>query len=219
MIIKEEEPWLLWPNEVSYGLNKGDIMDTFEGEDFTISMHLKILTKTPHKRTIFAKLPNYMGIDIEKENNNLLLILNLTKNGEEKWEFLFSDLTLGYDVNFLTLYYKKETKKVELYINDSLAIEYVLKEDEEFTKGNEPHVIFGAGNFPHNGFNLNYCSYDLDYLIIAKKCVSLSDIKGLYNGEIQSVDRVVGLYDFTKKTDYKIYDLTGNCNFIHKILN
>ena len=43
MIIKEEEPWLLWPNEVSYGLNKGDIMDTFEGEDFTISMHLKIL--------------------------------------------------------------------------------------------------------------------------------------------------------------------------------
>jgi hypothetical protein len=56
-------------------------------------------------------------------------------------------------------------------------------------------------------------------LIIAKKCVSLSDIKGLYNGEIQSVDGVVGLYDFTKKTDYKIYDLTGNCNFIHKILN
>lgn len=219
MIIKEEEPWLLWPNEVSYGLNKGDIMDTFEGEDFTISMHLKILTKTPNKRTIFAKLPNYMGIDIEKENNNLLLILNLTKNGEEKWEFLFSDLTLGYDVNFLTLYYKKETKKVELYINDSLAVEYTLKEDEEFTKGNEPHVIFGAGNFPHNGFNLNYCSYDLDYLIIAKKCVSLSDIKGLYNGEIQSVDGVVGLYDFTKKTDYKIYDLTGNCNFIHKILN
>ena len=160
-----------------------------------------------------------MGIDIEKENNNLLLILNLTKNGEEKWEFLFSDLTLGYDVNFLTLYYKKETKKAELYINDSLAIEYALKEDEEFTKGNEPHVIFGAGNFPHNGFNLNYCSYDLDYLIIAKKCVSLSDIKGLYNGEIQSVDGVVGLYDFTKKTDYKIYDLTGNCNFIHKILN
>ena len=219
MIIKEEEPWLLWPNEVSYGLNKGDIMDTFEGEDFTISMHLKILTKTSHKRTIFAKLPNYMGIDIEKENNNLFLILNLTQNGEEKWEFLFSDLTLGYDVNFLTLYYKKETKKVELYINDSLAVEYTLKEDEEFTKGNEPHVIFGAGNFPHNGFNLNYCSYDLDYLIIAKKCVSLSDIKGLYNGEIQSVDGVVGLYDFTKKTEYKIYDLTGNCNFIHKILN
>jgi len=219
MVLNEGEPWLLWPDKVSYGINKGDIMDTFEGEDFTISMHLKILTKSNQKRTLFAKLPNYMGIDIEKENNHLLLILNLTQNGEEKWEYLFSDLTLGYDVNFLTLHYSKENKKIELYINDSLAIEYTLKEDEEFTKGNEPHVIFGAGNFPHNGYNLNYCSYELDYLIIAKKCVSLSEIKGLYNGEIQNVDGVVGLYDFAKKTDYKIYDLTGNCNFIHKILN
>jgi hypothetical protein len=219
MVLNEGEPWLLWPDKVSYGINKGDIMDTFEGEDFTISMHLKILTKSNQKRTLFAKLPNYMGIDIEKENNHLLLILNLTQNGEEKWEYLFSDLTLGYDVNFLTLHYSKENKKIELYINDSLAIEYTLKENEEFTKGNEPHVIFGAGNFPHNGYNLNYCSYELDYLIIAKKCVSLSEIKGLYNGEIQNVDGVVGLYDFAKKTDYKIYDLTGNCNFIHKILN
>ncbi len=218
MVLNEGEPWLLWPDKVSYGINKGDIMDTFEGEDFTISMHLKILTKSDQKRTLFAKLPNYMGIDIEKENNHLLLILNLTQNGEEKWEYLFSDLTLGYDVNFLTLHYSKENKKIELYINDSLAIDYTLKEDEEFTKGNEPHVIFGAGNFPHNGYNLNYCSYELDYLIIAKKCVSLSEIKGLYNGEIQNVDGVVGLYDFAKKTDYKIYDLTGNCNFIHKII-
>jgi len=29
--IKESEPWLLWPNTVSYGMNKNEIGKTFEG--------------------------------------------------------------------------------------------------------------------------------------------------------------------------------------------
>jgi hypothetical protein len=61
MVIKEGEPWLLWPDMISFGINRGEIYKTFEGEtDFTISMRVKIISKEPHKRTLFAKLPNYM---------------------------------------------------------------------------------------------------------------------------------------------------------------
>ena len=81
MIIKHGEPWLLWPNTVSYGINKGDINRTLEGDtDFTMSMRIKVLSKTPSKRTIFSKLPNYMGLDVENDNNNLLYSIHGSYN-------------------------------------------------------------------------------------------------------------------------------------------
>jgi len=219
MIIKESEPWLLWTDKVSFGLDKGEISKTFEGEtDFTISMHLKILSKSSDKKTIFAKLPNYVGIDIEHESNRLLLILNINKSNETKYEYIMSDIGLYDDFNYLTFSYKKEEKLLEVFINQEVAIKYKLENDEELSVGHEPHIIFGAGNFPHNNFNLNYCSYDVDFLIIAKKMLYYSDIVSYYNKEREPVKEIIGLYDFDKKTEYKIFDYTNNCNFIHKIL-
>ena len=55
MVVNYGEPWLLWPDKVSYGINKGQISDTFEGgHDFTLSINLKLLTIKDEKRTIFA---------------------------------------------------------------------------------------------------------------------------------------------------------------------
>ena len=218
MIIKEGEPWLLWPNMVSYGINTGDIGKTFEGDtDFTLSMYIKILTKSAEKRTIFAKLPNYMGLDIEKENNNLMLILNLNKNGETEWKYLFSETEIGYDFNLITFRFNKTNKILEILVNDIIAIEYKLENDEELSIGYEPHIIFGSGNFPSNGFNLNYCEYNIDFLMISKSIKSIFEIYNIKDNLILD-DTIVGLYDFKKHTDYKIYDLSENCNFLHKII-
>lgn len=30
MVIEKGEPWLLWPDKVSYGINTGNIGETFE---------------------------------------------------------------------------------------------------------------------------------------------------------------------------------------------
>ena len=99
MVIKEGEPWLLWPSMVSYGLNKGNIGNTFEGEhSFCLEMTFRVLSKEPSKRTLFAKLPSYMGIDIEGENNRLLLILNLRKDKETYYEYLMSEIGIGWDL-------------------------------------------------------------------------------------------------------------------------
>lgn len=218
MVINESEPWLLWPDMISFGINKGEIYKTFEGyTDFTLSMRIKLLSKEPTKRTLFAKLPNYMGIDVEGPNNQLLFICNYDKNGEVKPEYEMVDGYLSFDYNFLTIRYTKSINMIEILINDSVVFQKNLSQDK-LSVGHEPHIIFGSGNFPKNGFNLNYCSYEIDYLLIAKKSLSLTIVKGLYNHEIEIPEGVVGLYDFNKKTNYKIHDLTGNCNFLHKIL-
>ena len=204
MVIKNGEPWLLWPNMVSYGINTGDIGKTFEGDtDFTLSMYIKILTKSAEKRTIFAKLPNYMGLDIEKENNNLMLILNLNKNGETEWKYLFSETEIGYDFNLITFRFNKTNKILEILVNDIIAIEYKLENDEELSIGYDPHIIFGSGNFPSNGFNLNYCEYDIDFLMISKSIKSIFEIYNIKDNLILD-DTIVGLYDFKKHTNYKI---------------
>lgn len=201
MVIKEGEPWLLWPSMVSYGLNRGDIGNTFEGShSFYLEMTFKVLSKEPSKRTLFAKLPSYLGVDVEGENNRLLLILNLKRDTTEYCEYIMSEEGIGWEMVTLLFDYSKEERLVKISVNERPFISYELKEGESLNSGSDPHVIFGAGNFPHNGFNLNYCSYEIEHLRISRD------------------NEVLGLYDFKERTDYKIYDFTRNCNFIHKIL-
>ncbi len=217
MIINESEPWLLWPDKVSYGINKGEISKTFEGyTDFTLAMNIKILTKSETKRTLFAKLPNYCGVDLES-NNKLLLILKLLKNDEETYQYIISDDSLNACYNILIFRYLKDKNIVDVSINDNIVIEYKLEDDEQLTIGDEPHIIFGSGNFPHNNFNLNYCSYDINFLLISKSYKLYNEILNIKNN-IMLDDSIIGLYDFNKHTDFKVYDLSENCNFLHKII-
>jgi len=219
MIIKYGEPWLLWPDTVSYGINRGDIGEVFEGKnDFTLSMRVKILTKGPGKRTLFAKLPNYMGLDVEKDNNNLLFICNFEKDGEVKAEYLFINNELGWDWNFITIRYNKNFNYLDILINDIVVLEKKLEQGQTISMGDNPHMIYGSGNFPHNGFNLNYCEYEIDHLLISKNYLSYKVIESVYRDKSIENLNVIGLYDFEEKTNYKVYDFTGNCNFIHKII-
>jgi hypothetical protein len=216
MVIEKGEPWILWPDKVSYGINRGNIAETFEGTcDFTLGINLKIIS-TEGKRTIFAKLPNYCGIDLEG-NNNPLLILKILKGGQEKYEYIRSQIEVNYDYNFFIYRYKKSEGLIEVLVNEEIAISYKLGTDEQLTSEEEPHIIFGAGNFPENDFNMNLCSYDVDFLVISKSHLSYEEIKEIKEKRDVSKE-IVGMYDFKKKTEYKIYDLSKNCNFIHKII-
>lgn len=217
MTIKEGEPWILWPDKVSYGINKGNIGETFEGStDFTLAIHLILNTLKNEKRTIFSKLPNYCGIDIEF-NHKPLLILKTSKNGIEEHKYITSNREI-FDEYVLMIYrYKKSERLIEVLINDEIIISYTLEENEELTFGHEPHIIFGSGNFPHNNFNNNFCSFDTDFLLISKDYHTHEEINDIKNGLVSN-KRIVGLYDFKKHTDYKVYDLSDNCNFLHKII-
>lgn len=217
MVVNEAEPWLLWPDTTCFGINTGKISEVFEGvSDFTLAMRLKILSNEPNKRTIFAKLPNYCGIDVES-NNTPLLILKLFKGNEELYRYISCNYEIDTEFNWLVYRYSISKRIVEVLVNDIIVIEYKLEDDEELTSGVEPHIIFGAGNFPKNGFNLNYCSYDFDFLMISKSYKQFQEIIKIKNERLLD-ESIVGLYDFERHTDYKVYDLSENCNFIHKII-
>jgi len=211
MVIKYGEPWLMWPNKVSYGINKVDIMETFNGS-FTISLNIKILSEGVEKKTVFARLPNYVGLDVEGENNRVLLILNHTQGTE----YIMSDVGLHEGYNLLSMRYDKPSKSMDIILDNTIILTHILGE-EELDNGHEPHILFGSGNFPHNGFNLNYCEYDIDFLMISNECLGVEKIKQI-KSDTSLEETVVGMYNFQRHTDYKVYDLTGNCNFIHKVL-
>jgi hypothetical protein len=217
MIITKGEPWLMWPDKVSFGINKGNIGDILEGKtDFTLSIELNIMTYTNNKRTIFAKLPNYCGIDLDVDDR-LLLILKLVKNNEEYHKYIMSDESLPSGFNLLTYQYSKKNRTITILINSLCVISYIMDIDEELTQGIEPHIIFGAGNFPHNDFNLNYCSFDLNFLMLSKSYKTYEEILNIKNNNTKD-DTIIALFDFKNYTNYKVYDNTGNCNFLHKIM-
>lgn len=220
MIIKKEEPWLLWPNKSSHGISNGDIHTTFEGEtDFTFSIRFKVISTEPNKRTIFAKLPTYFGLDVENDNNNILFICKTVLNGVIEPKYIFLNEQLGWDYNLVTIRYSKKYNILNISINSNIVYELQLKEGEVFESSDDAHFIFGAGNFPHNNFNLNYSEFDIDFLCISKEYMELTRINELIENPNQKNDDVVGLYDFKEKTEYQIYDFTKNSNLIHRMLD
>ena len=133
-------------------------------------------------------------------------------------EYLFINHELGWDWNFITIRYNKNFNYLDILINDIVVLEKKLEHGQTISMGDNPHMIYGSGNFPHNGFNLNYCEYEIDHLLISKNYLSYKVIESVYRDKSIENLNVIGLYDFEEKTNYKIYDFTGNCNFIHKII-
>lgn len=190
--INRESIWVMWPdflvdNFIDYPSNK--IFD-YEG-DFNFIIEFKLSDIVKEKMTLFAKLPTYFGIDVE--SYGLLIIYN-----EE-----------GADTKYLTKNYQwvpnkkysleiiKSGFNIKLSINDELLFDIDLS--TKLVSDERPHIIFGSGNFPKNGFNLNYFDGFLCYLSIKKDDVLISE------------------HRFDKFIHNKSYDLTNNCNFLHKI--
>ena len=53
--------------------------------------------------------------------------------------------------------------------------------------------------------------------MISKEYKSYNQIYNIK--EIKDLDNsIIGLYNFKKHTDYKVFDISNNCNFLHKII-
>ena len=190
--IVEGEPWVMWPNNlvdnfIDFPSNK--IFDQKEDFDFTVNFSFDNMIA--RKSTLFSKLPSYTGIDIEP--NGLLLILSLENMDTQ---YIFADYSWEVGVEY-KLSLSKRGNNLLLLINDITLLTTQLitpiKGDEE------SHIIFGAGNFPKNGFNLNYFGFNL------------------IDVEIKKEGKIISKHIFNEFIHNKSLDITGNCNFIYKI--
>ena len=190
--IVKGNPWVMWPdslveNFIDEPANK--ILDYSGDFDFILTFELPELVT--EKSTLFSKLPSYFGVDIEV--NGLTIILN-EKEGNVKYNFI--DFTWSVNKNY-NLEILNRNKTIILKINGEILLEYQI--ETELSSDDISHIIFGAGNFPKNGFNLNYIDVFLHKFEIIKEGVTISK------------------HNFETFIHNKSFDETGNCNFIHKI--
>lgn len=187
--IEKGKPWLFWPSNVCTTFPEFPGNRYITGVvDFEIELKFSINEFSDDEMSIMTILPNYTSIGIQ---DNMLKIA-LTHNDGIVYSVYNYDF-IKNKIYTLKLNNKKD-KYTNIYLNDfGTSIPYVIKSQRE------PHIIFGAGNFPKNGFNLNY-----------------SDIN-LHEFKLKVGETLVSHHDFSIFIHDKSFDKTDNCNFINRI--
>lgn len=190
--IVKGNPWVMWPdslveNFIDEPANK--ILDY--GGDFDFKLTFELPELVTEKSTLFSKLPSYFGVDIEV--NGLTIILN---EKERTAKYMFVDFTWKPNEKY-NLEIIQRNKIIIIKINGETLLNYQI--ETELSSDGISHIIFGAGNFPKNNFNLNYIDVMLHQFEIVKEGVTISK------------------HNFDTFIHNKSFDETGNCNFIHKI--
>jgi hypothetical protein len=190
--INKGEPWIMWPNLLGQNFVKDPANLIFDHDgDFKFRLVFEIEEEIKEKSTLFAKLPSYFGFDLEEYG---FLFIVTDDKGES--EYLSSNFQWVPGEKYeLTI--KKIDGVITISIDDIPQLLYFVK--DKLASDDNSHIIFGAGNFPKNGFNLNYASFIMHEL------------------EIMKDGKTMAKHEFERFVHNKSYDLTDNCNFIHKI--
>jgi hypothetical protein len=187
------EPWTMWPDNIVSKFIDNPANRIFEHEgNFIYHMRFELLEPIVDKATLFSKLPNYFGIDMIP--NGCVLLYSYKNNIETYSDFkeCFWEEEKIYD-----LYIEKKRNNLKITLNGIVFFDIDLI--TSLASNDNSHIVFAAGNFPKNGFNLNYVTYNLHYLSIIRDGVMISE------------------HTFEEFIHGKSFDLTDNCNFIFKI--
>lgn len=190
--IKEGEPWVMWPNNlvdnfIEFPANK--IFDYDGNFDFKVVFEFE--TPITKKCSLFSKLPDYVGIDLEEYGFTFIYT-----DDKKHTEYVYTDFKFEINTKY-EFHIKKRENIISVYLNNILVLNEFLK--HKLASDNISHIIFGAGNFPKNNFNLNYFSVIL------------------HSVEITKEKELISKHDFNLFIHNKSFDLTNNCNFIYKI--
>lgn len=188
--INKGEPWIFWvSNLCSTFPEKPGNKYLIGSEDFEIEISFILLEENDKEKTIFVVLPNYTGVSVFRD------YITFTVTDKESAHY-----------NHIPKKIKKNEKYTLTYKNSSSIGSYLFLGDEllyyglpKIENNSEPHIIFGAANFPKNNFNLNY-----SYLVLLEFKMTLND-------------NLISHHKFKKFIFDKSYDLTDNCNFLNKI--
>lgn len=190
--IKEGEPWVMWPNNLVDNFLEHPSNRIFDYNcDFEFNIVFELTDEILSKSTLFAKLPSYLGIDLESQG----ILFILSEEGLDT-RYITHQHSWGVGKKY-DLLIKRVNKTLTIDLDSTTIIDIELI--TSIPDDSNSHIVFGAGNFPQNGFNLNYLSVILHYLSIKKEGVLISE------------------HLFEKFINNKSFDQTNNCNFIYKI--
>lgn len=188
--IRNKEPWTFWPTRVcpSFFTLAGN--QVLAGKyNFRLEVDFTLIGTYGEKSTILSILPIYTSLNYYNEHMS-----NVDVHTEEgmKWSEITNTISLG----------KRHKVTFENIANSTLSIfiddKQVIKVDN-FSSEDDPQLLLGAGNFPWHNENHHYCDLDVH------------EFKLYHDGNL------ISHHLFDEFIYEKSYDLTNNCNFIHKI--
>lgn len=228
LLVKYKEPWWIWPFQ-SYGMIKNDALTTMDSGDFTISVSFKpgeIMEESniggicvrPGKHTGFALI----------SKTELRFELWYQKDGEDKFAFLkksISNEKFFNQFNLLTVTFDKQKKEFNFYINDRLEDTLII--DGEYLDYSGLPIYFGCAAHDRDSYTyFMECEYDFfllcDTIVDLKDVINLKDNFEEYIGKNNYVKtnfskNIVVCYNFEEKTPYKVWDFSGNSNYMIKV--
>jgi len=191
--LKTGEPWVFWPSSICDTFPEHPGNRILRGDCyFEFDLRFTLREEPVERKTIFALLPKYTGLDIHSEG----MVFAYTTEDETSYINLPALIKVGEEV-LLTVEHQPN-KYLRIFINKEL-IEEINLDNKVFGLDDSPHIIFGAGNFPKNKFNLNYTSLDLHEFIL------------------KGITGVISHHTFEEIIFDKSVDISGNLNFIHKL--
>lgn len=191
--INKGNPWLFWPSSIceTFPEHPSNLLLTGDKE-FSFTIEFTMQDDSIDHKTIFALLPRYSGLDVYVDKS----IFTITYEDETVY-YDIGDVIKPFEKTIVTFLHLPKEKLV-VFINKKVVVEEDLT-NKTFGLSEAPHIVFAAGNFPKNDFNLNYVDLDL------------------HNFNIKHEGKTITNHDFQQQIFDKFVDTTDNLNFIHKL--
>jgi hypothetical protein len=190
--IDKGSPWIMWPDSMVENFIENPANKVFDcDKDFLFKLIFSLPNPITEKSTLFSKLPSYFGIDLEVDGMTFIVSY---ETGQTEYVYIKHKWETNTDYELVI---GRKEKELYFFVNRENVLNFTLR--DRLSSDSTSHIIFGAGNFPKNGFNLNYLDVDLKKLQIFQE-----------NALIVEHDFDIFIYN-------KSFDKTENCNFIHKI--
>lgn len=192
--IENGKPWVFWPSHICDTFPENPANKILQGKE-PFEMYVDLVVKKTEGviGTLFTLLPHYTAMDIY-EGRVLFTMMNEDRE-TEYWDLPFP---LFDDARMRIKWIHEPNKSFDVFINERPVHKVDLSE-KSFAYDDDPHIIFGAGNFPKNGFNLNYTD------------IELHEFKVIQNNEL------LCHHTFQDFIFDKSVDITDNCNFMNRI--
>src|SRR5210317_2065223 len=188
--IRNKEPWAFCPTRVCPSFFKLAGNQIISGKyNFKLELDFTIRQVYGEKSTIFSILPIYTSLNYYNEHMSNIDVH--TENGMD-WSEIKDTIFIN----------KKHKVTVENKAGSTFSVLIDNKkviETQKFSHVNDPQMLFGAGNFPWHDENHHYCDLDL------------------HEFKLYHEEKLVSHHFFTKFIYEKSFDITNNCNFIHKV--
>ena len=188
--ISRKNPWLFWPNSICPSFSNTPASDTLMGDKY-YKLEITFEYTPGNKKDLFGIVPNYTGFSVVDNR----VFLGIGYHDQDDWFAI--DYFLKPNTKYTVTFIHEPNDYLEVFI-DSESIYKVNLKERPLAVMDNPQMFIGAAYWPTKDE-----SDEIDY--------RLHELK-IFNAE-----RLISHHTFQKFIHSKSYDLTDNCNFIHRL--